>query len=217
MSEGRRCGAILQALSDKLGTCLSTELRRVDLEVIDAWFMDSLLPSAHRQWNRAVTSTVRTPRIPAAFHDQLNGAPDAHEEHGETCKASGVVIQNPPRHGIRVVMANVHDNTQSAAAVSGDGVIHRATQQHNKRLEIRTFSPWTEPNPRLVASRSHAHEPVNPQVHLDAVEGLLNDGSNAGLTGTWCSVKNDDLAGYVSVHEIASSGIENGKPNSAWS
>jgi hypothetical protein len=162
MSEGRRCGAILQALSDKLGTCLSTELRRVDLEVIDAWFMDSLLPSAHRQWNRAVTSTVRT-------HVFRRRSMISSMEHRMPTKSTGRPVRrralsyripearNTSRDGQRPRQHSVRGGCERRWRHTSR---HTTTQQAARDPDVL---PWTEPNPRLVASRSHAHEPVNPR------------------------------------------------------
>lgn len=66
--KSRRLRTILEALADQVSTCFGTEHRCIDLQVVDARLVDSLLPQLHRLWHRAVIGNLPAGST-SAFHD----------------------------------------------------------------------------------------------------------------------------------------------------
>ena len=94
------------------------------------------------------------------------------------------------------MMADVNDDVQTRTAVSGYRLVHRAVERRDERLERVALFARPEAHSRPVALRRDVpHEHIHTQVHPRAREGFLDHGDDAGLTGSWSAVQDDDLAG----------------------
>jgi hypothetical protein len=93
------------------------------------------------------------------------------------------------------MVADVGYHVEAQPAVGGDRFVQPGVGKLYERLEIRALSAGTQSDPRPVAlRRDMPDEDVDAQVHPWAVEGLLDGGDDARLSGPRGTVKDDDLA-----------------------
>ena len=130
------------------GTCFRAEHGRIDFQVIDARDVDLPLPQTHGMRNRCVgQSSGLSARGASPFHNGLDRAAHAHEQDRQTAQPPRAVREDPPRDGVGVVVADVHDDIQPHAAAGGDGLIERAIQGRNQRLDVLAFAAGCSPIP----------------------------------------------------------------------
>jgi hypothetical protein len=61
------------------------------------------------------------------------------------------------------MVPDIRYDVQSKTAVSRDGFIHRAIQDHDEWLEVGAFASRSQPDSGLVAFGSRVHEPIHPK------------------------------------------------------
>ncbi len=143
--------------------------------------MDSLLPQDHGRRHGVGGGVAATPGSAPPLHDHVDGAPHADKQHGEPTQPPSAVRKYSERHGVGVVVSDVHHVVDPQTTMRGDGLVHGAVQDHNEALQVGAFTTRAQSDAGLVALRRHRLEPINPQVHPHAIERDLNGGDEDGL------------------------------------
>jgi len=125
----------------------------------------------------------------AARHDDVDRASDPDEQHGESREAPRAVGQDRA-----VVVADVDDDIQPGAAMRGDGVVQGGVEGRNERRGGVIRFTGAQPHARPVSRRGDlAHEDIDAEIHPRPVEGPLDRGDDARLSGPRRAVEDDDL------------------------
>jgi hypothetical protein len=134
-------GTTFEALADHISTLQGAKDRSINLQIIDSWHMDSLVPQPHRLWHQAVIGGVDIPGCAPPLHDHLQRATHAHQQHWQTLQKLRTSGEDSPWNSIGVVVSDIHYDIESQAAVQSNRCIHGAIQDHNERLQVRAFTP----------------------------------------------------------------------------
>jgi hypothetical protein len=99
-------------LADYVSTLLWAENRSINLQIIDSWHMDSLLPQAHWQWDQAIIGSSDRPGHAPPLHDHLQRTTHAHHQHRQTIQKPRTDRKNSPWNRIGVMVPYIHHNVK---------------------------------------------------------------------------------------------------------
>src|SRR5437763_14938213 len=74
--------------------------------------MDGLLPHEHRPRDCTGVGAIATPRCPAPVQYHFDQAPHTDKQHAQPAEPPRTIGQNPPRHGVDVVVADIHHDVE---------------------------------------------------------------------------------------------------------
>jgi hypothetical protein len=120
---------------------LWAEYRGIDLQIIDSWHMDSLLPQAYRLWHRAIVGEADRPSCAPPLHDHFQWATHAHHQYWQALQKPRTGGENSSWNRIGVMVSDIHHDVEPQAAVQSNGLVHGAIQDHDERLQVRAFTP----------------------------------------------------------------------------
>ena len=134
-----------------------------------------------------------------AFHDHLDRAADADEERVQPGEAARAIRQDREQPRVGVVVADIDDNVQPEASVSGDGFVHRRVEGRDHGLKV-----WAFPTRAKALGRDLPDENIDAEVQPRPLERLLDRRHDARLPGTRRPVQNDDSATALGIAHIDS-------------
>src|SRR5579864_6063054 len=182
-SERRGGPARVEALPDGGRALLWAELRGVDLEVVQAGFVDRVLPPPDR------LHLGRHAGGPAALDDGVQRTADADHERGQPVQSPGAVEEDGA-----VVVADVDHHVQPQPAVRGDGFVEGGVERREERYGRIVRLARAQSNARLEVWRGRLPRHIHAEVDPGAVERLLHLARDRRLPRPRRAVQDDDLA-----------------------
>lgn len=96
--EGRRPWTNCEMTANQASTLFRAAHGSVDLQVIDAWYVNGFLPHAYRSGHRAVIRQAGTPGSPPSLNDHPDWAAHTDEQHRQVLQPPSAVGENISRY-----------------------------------------------------------------------------------------------------------------------
>ena len=120
----------LKVSSNLVGALRRSTLRRVNLDVIDTGDMNFTLPAA----DVVVQPTLGTPRLLSSLDNDLYRTTNSYEEDGQAAQAPCAVEEDASRHGVGIVMTDIHNDVYAHPTMGCDRFVHRRIEHWNERF-----------------------------------------------------------------------------------